>query len=121
MNKIIELAAGDRILISRTDKLGDLILALPFVESMKKRYPECRIDVMASLYASPILENNPSIDRIVRVQNDMLVRDALYKKDLLHRLKLSKYHSRQWNFRGSRVRPRWPSAWRSRRSIRRRG
>lgn len=93
MNKIIELAAGDRILISRTDKLGDLILALPFVESMKKRYPECRIDVMASLYASPILENNPSIDRIVRVQNDMLVRDALYKKDLLHRLKLSKYQA----------------------------
>ncbi len=93
MNKIIELKPGDRILISRSDKLGDLILALPFVESMKKRYPECRIDVMASLYASPILENNPSIDRIVRVQNDMLLRDALYKKDLLHRLRLSKYEA----------------------------
>lgn len=91
MNKILDIEPGDRILISRSDKLGDLILALPFVESMKQRYPECRIEVLASLYASPILENNPSITRIVRVQNDMLLKDKLYTKDLLHRLKLAKY------------------------------
>jgi heptosyltransferase III len=91
MNKILDIEPGDRILISRSDKLGDLILALPFVESMKKRYPECTVEVLASLYASPILENNPCIDRIVRVQNDMLVTDRLYRKDLLHKLRLAKY------------------------------
>jgi heptosyltransferase III len=91
MKKILDIVPGSRILISRSDKLGDLILALPFVESMKLRYPDCRIEVMASLYASPILENNPNIDRIVRVQNDLLVTDKLYTKDLLHRLKLAKY------------------------------
>jgi heptosyltransferase-3 len=91
LNKISDIVPGDRLLVSRSDKLGDLILALPFVESLKARYPECTVEVLASLYASPILENNPSIDRIVRVQNDMLVTDRLYRKDLLHKLRLAKY------------------------------
>jgi len=58
MNQVLQLQPGDRILVTRTDRLGDLILALPLVETLKVRYPECRVDVMASLYASPILENN---------------------------------------------------------------
>ena len=82
---------GDRILISRTDRLGDLILALPFVETMKLRYPECKIEVLASLYASPILEGNDKIDRIVRVQNDQLIISKPYKKDLLSKLRMAKY------------------------------
>jgi len=49
------------------------------------------VEVLASLYASPILENNRLIDKIVRVQNDQLLSNKLYKKDLLHRLKLAKY------------------------------
>ncbi|HOD65634.1 MAG TPA: glycosyltransferase family 9 protein [candidate division Zixibacteria bacterium] len=89
----IDLQPGDKILISRTDRLGDLILALPFVETIKRRYPECRVDVLASLYASPILENNPHIDRIVRVQNDQLWTDNLYKKDLLHRIRMEGYRA----------------------------
>ena len=91
MNKTIEINPGENILISRTDKLGDLVLAVPFVESMKKRYPECRVDVLASLYASPILENNKLIDRIVRVQNDQLFKDPLYKKDLFQKIKGGNY------------------------------
>ncbi len=92
MPKILDLRPGDRILISRTDRLGDLILALPFVETLKCRYPECHIEVLASLYASPILENNNRIDGIVRVLNQQLVTDRLYKKDLLQKIKKSNYH-----------------------------
>jgi lipopolysaccharide heptosyltransferase II len=87
----VDLKDGDRLLISRTDRLGDLVLALPFVETMKRRYPKCSIEVLASLYASPILENNPHVDRIMRIQNDMLRKDKLYKKDLLHKIKLGNY------------------------------
>lgn len=91
MTKKIDIKAGEHILISRTDRLGDLILSLPFVETIKAWYPKCQVDVLTSLYASPILENNPSIDRIVRVQNDQLMVDKLYKKDLLHRINLGEY------------------------------
>ena len=51
MSKIIDIKDGDSILVSRTDRLGDLVLALPFIESLKSRYPNSKIDVIASLYA----------------------------------------------------------------------
>ncbi len=93
MNKTLEINPGDRILVSRSDRLGDLILALPFVETMKVRYPECQVEVMASLYASPILENNNRIDNIFRVQNDQLAIDKPYKKDLLRRITQCRYRA----------------------------
>lgn len=91
MNDKIDIKPGDRILISRTDRLGDLILALPLVETIAKRYPDNPVDVLSSLYASPILENNPAIDKIIRVQNDQLKASKLYRKDFLHRLKMNRY------------------------------
>lgn len=91
MNKPITINDGDKILISRSDKLGDLVLALPFVETFKKRYPNCKVDVMASLYASPILEHNDSINKILRVQNDQLMSNNLYRKDLLQKIKKENY------------------------------
>jgi heptosyltransferase-3 len=90
-NTLEDIRPGDRLLVSRSDKLGDLILAIPFVESLKLRYPDCSIEVLASLYASPVLENNNRIDRIVRVQNDQLQKDTLYRKDLRRRLKQANY------------------------------
>lgn len=91
MPRVLEIRDRDKILISRTDRLGDLILALPFVETMKQRYPKTRIDVISSLYASPILENNSSISKILRVQNDQLLTNKLYKKDLLQKVSKEKY------------------------------
>ncbi len=91
MNKPIQLQDGDKVLISRTDKLGDLVLALPFIESFKTRYPNVKVDVIASLYASPILEHNDSINKILRVQNDQLFTNNLYRKDLLQKIVKEKY------------------------------
>lgn len=93
MNQVLQLQPGDRILVSRTDRLGDLILAMPLVETLKVRYPECRVDVMASLYASPILENNDRIDGIVRVQNDQLVSSRHYRKELEQKIAKSNYQA----------------------------
>lgn len=91
MNKPIPIKDGDKILISRTDRLGDLVLALPFIETFKKRYPNSKVDVMASLYASPILEHNDAIHKILRVQNDQLMSNNMYRKDLLQKIKREKY------------------------------
>jgi len=91
MADAFDIKPGDRILVSRSDRLGDLILALPFVETLKVRYPECRIDVLASLYASPILENNKRIDGIVRVQNDQLVASRHYRKELEQKIRKAGY------------------------------
>lgn len=91
MVQVLDIQPGDRLLVSRTDRLGDLVLALPLVETLKARFPDCVVDVLASLYASPILENNPSIDRIVRVQNDQLVASRHYRKELEQRIRKGNY------------------------------
>ncbi|MCP4684285.1 MAG: glycosyltransferase family 9 protein [bacterium] len=91
MDDVLEIKPGDRILVSRSDRLGDLILALPFVETLKARYPECQVDVLASLYASPILENNERIGGIVRVQNDQLVTSRHYRKELEQKIRKAGY------------------------------
>jgi len=91
MSEVLDIHPGDRILVSRTDRLGDLILALPFVETLKVRYPKCRVDVLASLYASPILENNDRIGGIVRVQNDQLASSSHYKLDLEQKIRKAHY------------------------------
>ncbi|MFQ5452733.1 MAG: glycosyltransferase family 9 protein, partial [Candidatus Zixiibacteriota bacterium] len=91
MSNVINLKDNDRILISRTDRLGDLVLSLPFIETLKIRYPNCRIDVITSLYASPILDNNKRICKILRVQNNLLLTNNLYKKDLLQKIKKENY------------------------------
>jgi lipopolysaccharide heptosyltransferase II len=91
MVKQIEIIDRDKILISRTDRLGDLILALPFIDTFKNSYPNCKVDVVSSLYASPILENKDSIHKIIKVQNDQLLSNKLYKKDLLQRIRKENY------------------------------
>jgi lipopolysaccharide heptosyltransferase II len=93
MNQPFEFQPGDRLLISRTDRIGDLVLALPFVSTLKARYPECRIDVLASLYASPILENNDQIDTIVRVQNDQMATSSRYRKELEQKIARANYRA----------------------------
>ncbi len=91
MPEKISLKDGDRILISRTDRIGDLILTLPLIESIKARYPECRIDIIASDYASPVLENNDCLDTIIKINNTTLKNDKDYRRELCETLKNNKY------------------------------
>ncbi len=93
MARQIELKRGDRILISRTDRLGDLILALPLMETIKIRYPENPLDILTSDYAAPILKNTKYIDKVVTVNNDRLKKEKEYQTELLQRIKESNYHT----------------------------
>ncbi len=91
MPKKISLEKGDRILISRTDRIGDLILAIPLIESVKANYPECLIDVLASDYAAPVLENNDSINEVIKTNNNSLRSDEGYFQKLCETLQAHNY------------------------------
>lgn len=54
-----------RILLSRTDSLGDVILTLPMVGMIKKHYPNAKVDFLGASYSKPILECVPLIDAIL--------------------------------------------------------
>ncbi len=62
----IKLATNARILLVRTDKIGDLILTTPALMSLKETYLNAYIGFLCRSQSAPILENNPAVDRIIR-------------------------------------------------------
>jgi heptosyltransferase-3 len=51
-----------RILVVRTDRLGDLVLTLPMFSILRKRYPDARLALLARRYVSPLTDAHPNID-----------------------------------------------------------
>lgn len=52
------------ILISRTDKIGDLLLSLPVFQTLKESYPGTRLTALVSPYAQEIVQGHPAIDSV---------------------------------------------------------
>lgn len=55
----------ENIVIIRTDRIGDVVLSLPMVDLIKKKYPDCRISFLVREYTKSLLEGNKSIDEII--------------------------------------------------------
>jgi heptosyltransferase II len=54
-----------RILVTRTDRIGDLLLSTSVFEAIKERYPQAFLAVMALPYTAELLEGNPAVDEII--------------------------------------------------------
>jgi len=54
-----------RIIISRTDKIGDVVLTLPMLGILKENYPNSEIIFIGNSYTKPLLEACNNIDKIV--------------------------------------------------------
>ncbi|MGD0566181.1 MAG: glycosyltransferase family 9 protein [Candidatus Goldiibacteriota bacterium] len=55
----------NKILVSRTDGIGDLLLTTPLFSELKRAFPRARITALVSAYAAPLLINNPSVDAVI--------------------------------------------------------
>ena len=54
-----------RILICRSDGIGDLVLTLPLFTAIRTAFPNAAISALVSPAAAPLLEGNPNIDSII--------------------------------------------------------
>ncbi len=61
-----------KILISRTDSIGDVILTLPFCFALKRKFPEAQLLFLAAPYTIPVLESCSEIDEIINL-NELLI------------------------------------------------
>ena len=84
-----------RILVSRTDKIGDLILSIPSFFMLKKMYPNTELVVIVRKYNVDIVKNLPYIDRIVIIdeytKTELLEKIAYFKADVFIALYNDKY------------------------------
>lgn len=54
-----------KILVTRTDRIGDIILTTPALQAIKEMYPTVELHVMVLPYTAEILEGNPYVDKII--------------------------------------------------------
>lgn len=69
-----------KIIISRTDKIGDLILSIPSFFMAKKMYPEAEIILLVRNYNYEIVKNLPFVDRVYKI-------DDFRAEELLEKIK----------------------------------
>lgn len=50
------------ILLSRTDRVGDLILSTPAIASLRRSFPQARITMVCSSYNRVVVEHNHDVD-----------------------------------------------------------
>ena len=53
-----------RILLSRTDRVGDLILSTPAIASLRRSFPGAHITLVCSRYNAVVVERNPDVDAL---------------------------------------------------------
>ncbi|HET9029521.1 MAG TPA: glycosyltransferase family 9 protein [Candidatus Aquilonibacter sp.] len=54
-----------KILLSRTDRMGDLILSTPAIASVRASFPDARITMVTSPYNHIVMERNDDVDELV--------------------------------------------------------
>jgi heptosyltransferase-3 len=63
--KQVNVASLKRILISRTDSIGDVVLTLPICVWLKRKFPEIQIVFLGRTYTEPVISCISEIDEIV--------------------------------------------------------
>lgn len=53
-----------KILVIRTDNIGDLVCTTPLLTALRGRYPDAWIGVLANSYSAPVLYGHPAIDEV---------------------------------------------------------
>lgn len=56
-----------RILLSRTDRIGDLILSTPAIASVRASFPDAHVTMVTSDYNRVVMERNTDVDELVSV------------------------------------------------------
>jgi ADP-heptose:LPS heptosyltransferase len=55
------------VLLTRLDRVGDLILSTPAIASVRRSWPDARITLACSSYNAAVVERNPDVDNVLVV------------------------------------------------------
>lgn len=82
----IDPAKIGKILFIRVDRIGDMALSTPALRALKEGFPAAELTVLAGPSAAPLLENNPSVDRVMIYDRSAGLRRRLALAGRLRRL-----------------------------------
>jgi ADP-heptose:LPS heptosyltransferase len=59
-----------RIVLTRLDRVGDLILSTPAIASVRRSWPQAHVTLVCSTYNAIVVERNPDIDAVIVAPGD---------------------------------------------------
>ncbi|MDX2080328.1 MAG: glycosyltransferase family 9 protein [Terrimicrobiaceae bacterium] len=87
-----------KILVVRTDNIGDLVCTIPLIQGLRKTYPDSEIAVLANSYNRAVLDGHPDVDQVFAYtkrshheSTGRLVRGSLAKIVTLARLRFRRF------------------------------
>lgn len=83
------MSNSPKILIIQTAFLGDVILALPMVQTIKNVYPKAGIDFLCIPSTKNVLENNPMLRNVIVYDKHNSGKKGLH--DIIHKIRNNKY------------------------------
>ncbi len=76
----IALPPRPRILVIALRRLGDVLLTTPLIRSIRRAWPDARIDALVFADTAGILEGNPDIDRVIAMPPRPSARESLARR-----------------------------------------
>lgn len=67
----VGLGPRPRILAIKLATLGDLLLALPALRALRRRYPTARLDVLTTSASAPLIADSPLVDHVYTLDLDV--------------------------------------------------
>jgi heptosyltransferase-2 len=80
-----------RILIVRTDRIGDVLLSTPVIKAMRQACPSAYIAMMVSPYTKEIVDGNPYLDSVITYDKDNMHKSWQRTLRFAHNLKKRKF------------------------------
>ncbi|MGE4357358.1 MAG: lipopolysaccharide heptosyltransferase II [Candidatus Omnitrophota bacterium] len=78
-----------RILIIRTDRIGDVVLSTPVIKNLRDNFPQSFITIMVRPYTREIVEGNPYLDEVIVYDKER--KDRSFLATLKFVFKIRKY------------------------------
>ena len=80
-----------RILIVRTDRIGDVLLSTPAIKALRDAYPHAFMSMIVSPYAKEIVEGNPYLDEVLIYDKDKKHKNWMASKAFAAELKKKQF------------------------------
>ncbi len=90
--KSLEKLNPKSIIVRMPNWLGDLVMATPILVDLRKRFPEAEITAMCQSNVAPLLENDPAVDELFKVERGKGFLRRIGERNIVAKLKNGNYN-----------------------------
>jgi lipopolysaccharide heptosyltransferase II len=86
-----------RILVIRRKAIGDVMVSLPVLRALRKRWPEARIDFVVDRFVAPAVRDHPSLDRVLSYDRRLSGEGPLLRRSRATRMWLRRLRDQRYD------------------------